>query len=264
MRWKMSRRSGNIQNMRGKGGVVAGGGGMFLMALVVYALGGNPMPYLMEGVSRTVQNHSAQSALSPEAEAEQVDFVSAVLGSTEDVWTAQFAAQGVRYDPPMLVLFTGGVQSACGSASAAMGPFYCPLDQKVYLDLGFFQSLEERHNAPGDFARAYVIAHEVGHHIQNMTGQLDSKKSVAIELQADCLSGVWAHDARAKFNLLEQGDVEEALNAASQIGDDTLQKQQQGYVVPDSFTHGSAAQRHAAFKRGYDQGQLSACDQSNF
>jgi len=255
----MSRRSGNVHNMRGKG-VAAGGGGLFVMALVVYLLGGNPLPYLMEGVSRTVQNHSAQSALPPEQEAEQVDFVSAVLGSTEDVWGQRFAAQDAQYPQPQLVLFTGGVNSACGSASAAQGPFYCPYDQKIYLDLGFFQQLESDLDAPGDFARAYVIAHEVGHHIQNITGLLKRGSSVDIELQADCLAGIWAHDAGSKFDLVEQGDIDEALNAASQIGDDTLQKKQTGTVVPDSFTHGSSAQRHAAFKRGYDSGNLSACE----
>lgn len=260
MRWQMSRRSGNIENRRGGKGIAVGGGGMFLMAAVVYLLGGNPMPYLMEGVSRTVQNNSAASTLPPEQEAEQVDFVSAVLGSTEDVWAQQFAAQNVQYPAPSLVLFTGGVQSACGSASAAMGPFYCPYDQKIYLDLNFFQELSNQLDAPGDFARAYVIAHEVGHHIQNISGLLDKKGSVKTELQADCLAGVWAHDANAKFNLVEAGDIDEALNAASQIGDDTLQKKQQGYVVPDSFTHGSAQQRHDAFKKGYDSGQIQACE----
>jgi len=259
MRWKLSRRSGNIENMRGRGGVVAGGGGMFVLALVVYLLGGNPMPYVMEGIDRTVQNYSAQSALSPEQETEQTDFVAAVLGSTEDVWADAFSARGAQYDPPHLVLFTGGIQSACGRGSAAMGPFYCPYDQKVYLDLGFFQQLENRFDAPGDFARAYVIAHEVGHHIQNMTGELDNGGSVAVELQADCLAGVWAHDAGAKYNLIEEGDIDEALNAASQIGDDVIQQRQQGYVVPDSFTHGSAAQRHAAFQRGFEGGRLESC-----
>lgn len=262
MRWESSRRSGNIINMRGKG-AAAGGGGMFILALVVYLLGGNPMPYLMEGVSRTVQNYSAESSLPPEQEAAQVDFVSAVLGSTEDVWAEQFQTQGATYQQPELVLFTGRVNSACGSASAAAGPFYCPYDRRIYLDLGFFQELEDRHNAPGDFARAYVIAHEVGHHIQNLTGQLKDQrnKSVAIELQADCLAGIWAHDAGQTYNLVEDGDIEEALNAASQIGDDVLQRQQQGYVVPDSFTHGSSAQRYAAFKRGYDSGNINACRQ---
>jgi len=261
MRWETGRRSGNVVNMRGKGAAL-GGGGMFVMALVVYLLGGNPMPYLMEGVSRTVQNHSAQSALPPEQEAEQIDFVSAVLGSTEDVWAARFQAHGATYEQPQLVLFTGGIQSACGSASAAMGPFYCPYDQKIYLDLGFFQELQDRHNAPGDFARAYVIAHEVGHHVQDLTGQLTTsrKDSVATELQADCLAGIWAHDAGSRYNLIEEGDIDEALNAATQIGDDTLQKQQQGYVVPDSFTHGSSAQRYAAFKKGYENGNLKACE----
>jgi predicted metalloprotease len=258
MRWQMARRSGNVQNLRGKG-YAAGGGGMFLMALAVYFLGGDPMPYLMEGVNRSVQNHSASTALDPAAENEQVDFVSAVLGSTEDVWASQFTAHGTSYDPPHLTLFTGGIMSACGSASAATGPFYCPNDSTIYLDLNFFQQLETQLDAPGDFARAYVIAHEVGHHVQHMTGQLKNGSSVAIELQADCLSGVWAHDAGTKFDLLEPGEVDEALNAASQIGDDILQKRQQGYVVPDSFTHGSAAQRNAAFRKGYNSGQIEAC-----
>jgi predicted metalloprotease len=202
------------------------------------------------------------------------DFVSAILGDTDETWEAIFAAQGATYRQPTIVLFSGMVQSACGFAQAAVGPFYCPLDQKVYLDLTFFQELADRFEAPGDFARAYVIAHEVGHHVQTLLGiseqvqRLRSRASqeeanalsVQQELQADCFSGVWAYHARHSRQLLEAGDVEEGLAAASAVGDDRLQQQAQGYVVPESFTHGSSAERASWFRRGLQSGDPEACD----
>jgi predicted metalloprotease len=205
---------------------------------------------------------------------ELADFVSVVLGDTEDTWQALFRQMNERYQEPKLVLFTGSVQSACGFAQAAMGPFYCPSDEKVYIDLAFYDELRSRFGAPGDFAQAYVIAHEVGHHVQNLLGISDkvqaargrvgeeegNRLSVRLELQADCLSGVWAHHADRARNILEAGDLEEALRAAAAIGDDRLQKQSRGYVTPDSFTHGSSDQRVRWFRRGLDDGKLSACD----
>lgn len=201
-------------------------------------------------------------------------FVRHVLAETEDTWRQIFRANGQQYVDPTLVLFSGATRTACGVGQAAMGPFYCPADQKVYIDLGFYQELKSRFNAPGDFAQAYVIAHEVGHHVQNLLGISEkvqaarqragerqaNELSVRLELQADCLAGVWAKNADAARGILEAGDVEEALRAASAIGDDALQKQAQGYVVPDSFTHGSSEQRVRWFKRGMESGQLAACN----
>lgn len=265
MRWQDLRRSGNVEN-RGRMGAktVGGAGGIFAMALIVWALGGDPTSLLVEGVGRTIQSsQSRPSELTPEQQAVQADFASAVLGSTEDVWTKIFAAGGTQYPVPRMVLFAGATDTACGTGQSAMGPFYCPLDQSVYLDLDFFGELEKKLNAPGDFARAYVIAHEVGHHVQNIRGTLakrtDNKSSVKIELQADCYAGVWANKIE-EFGALEQGDFDEAINAAGQVGDDKLQEQQQGYAVPDSFTHGSAKQRMEAFKQGYDSGDPNVCD----
>jgi hypothetical protein len=208
------------------------------------------------------------------SENELVDFVSVILADTEDTWTALFAAQGMQYTPPTLVLFRGAVNSACGMGQSAMGPFYCPADKQVYIDLSFYQQLKTQFNAPGDFAQAYVIAHEVGHHIQTLQGisqkvyaarrELSRSEgntlSVKQELQADCLAGVWAHHAHKARQLLEAGDVEEGLQAASAIGDDTLQKQSSGHVSPDSFTHGSSAQRVRWFKRGLELGDMKKCD----
>jgi predicted metalloprotease len=207
-------------------------------------------------------------------EDEQSQFVAVVLADTEDTWNAVFRNAGRQYQEPTLVLFSGSVRSACGFAQAAMGPFYCPADQKVYIDLSFYSDLKNRFRAPGDFAQAYVIAHEVGHHVQTLLGvseQVQRKKarlskveanqlSVRQELQADCLAGIWAHHADRTRNLLERGDIEEGLNAASAIGDDRMQKQSQGYVTPESFTHGSSAQRVKWFKRGYQTGDVNACD----
>lgn len=199
-----------------------------------------------------------------------------VLASTEDVWRGVLAKYNIRYKVPKLVLYRGSTTSGCGHAAAQMGPFYCPVDQKVYLDLGFFDELAKRHNAPGDFAQAYVLAHEIGHHVQNLLGTLSKVQQlqqrfggqgtkanalqVRVELQADCYSGIWAHYAQKRFHILEPGDIEEALNAASAIGDDTLQKESQGYVVPDAFTHGSSKQRVAWFKRGFLSGDLQSCN----
>lgn len=270
MRWQMGRRSGNIVDRRGGGGVVKGGGGLIALALVVWLLGGDPTMLLVQGVSQSLQTEK----LSPEQAAEQKDFVAAVLGNTEDVWDALYRERGQNYRQPKLVLFTGYVDSGCGTAGASIGPFYCPLDQQVYIDLGFFHDLQYQLNAPGDFARAYVIAHEVGHHVQRLDGTSARVRaaqqrasasagralSVRLELQADCYSGVWAHHAQARFNMIEEGDIAEALNAASQIGDDRLQQQSQGRVVPDAFTHGSSQQRRQWFQRGFDSGKPEACD----
>lgn len=273
MRWRNRQRSRNVQDRRGKGKMAAGGGLGFLgLALVVYLLGGDPSYFLQEGVSRTTQSVMQGDKIPEETQDEMVNFISVVLAETETTWTRAFQQKGARYQEPVLVFFNGAVTSACGRAQAAMGPFYCPLDEKIYIDLGFFYDLEKRHDAPGDFAQAYVVAHEVGHHVQNQLGILQQAErlksranrrdrnqiSVQTELMADCLAGVWAYSA-GQEGLLEDGDIEEALNTATQIGDDRLQKQSQGYVVPDSFTHGSGAQRYAAFQEGYRSGALNAC-----
>ncbi len=272
MRWQDLRRSSNIEDRRGMGGktVVGGAGGVFAMALVVYLMGGDPTSLIMEGVGRTIAtSQTHQSQLTPEQQAEQADFTAAVLGSTEDAWGAVYSNMGKTYEVPNLVLFAGAVDSACGMAQSAMGPFYCPLDKHVYLDLDFFHELEAKFGAPGDFARAYVIAHEVGHHVQNLEGVLGNVNrkrsndvSVRTELQADCYAGVWAA-ATAMANTLEQGDIEEAMKAATMIGDDHLQKEAQGFAVPDSFTHGSSAQRVTWFRKGFESGDMKACDTFN-
>lgn len=268
MRWQDFRRSSNVENRRGMGAktVAGGAGGMFLMAVLVYALGGNPTGYIMEGVSRSIQSSTSRpSQLSEEQLAQEADFSAAVLGATEDVWGHVFAQAGQQYPAPRMVLFGGATDTACGTGQSAMGPFYCPRDQSVYLDLDFFHELEHKYKAPGDFARAYVIAHEVGHHIQNLEGTLAKRKtnadSVQIELQADCYAGVWA-SAVDQFGALDDNDIEEAMSAAGAVGDDRLQERAQGYAVPDSFTHGTAKQRMSAFRKGYDARTPSAC--SNF
>lgn len=279
MRWENLRRSTNVEDRRGaySGGIgMAGsGGGLLFMALIVYLLGGDPTGLVIEGASRMMV--PGQVALSPQEEQTQADFTAAVLGNTEDVWTQIFAARGGNYQAPVLTLFSGAVNSRCGYAQAAMGPFYCPADRKVYLDLSFFRDMERQLNAPGDFARAYVIAHEVGHHVQKLEGTSDrihaqrehsrerasNALSVKMELQADCYAGVWAHHAQAQFGVVENGDIQEALNAATQIGDDRLQQQSQGYVVPDAFTHGSSAQRYRWFQTGFQSGKITACDTFN-
>jgi len=278
MLWKSGRRSSNVEDRRGlriPGGVKGGGIGILLLALVGMYFGIDPA--LIMNMAGGVPQESSTMADTPPPTAEEqelVDFISVVLADTEDTWNKIFKEKGGTYREPKLVLFTGQVQSACGFAQAAMGPFYCPGDQKVYIDLAFYKDLKNRLDAPGDFAQAYVVAHEIGHHVQKLIGISDkvqqvrqqlsekeyNKVSVKVELQADCFAGIWAHHADRVRNVLEPGDIEEALNAASRIGDDRLQQQAQGYVVPDSFTHGSSAQRVHWFKTGYTAGTLEACD----
>ncbi|NJK36491.1 MAG: flagellar biosynthesis protein FlgM [Oscillatoriales cyanobacterium RM1_1_9] len=274
MRWQMGRRSQNVEDRRGAGAPVAVGGGIgvVVLALIAALLGFDPTPILNQAVSTDPGSNSGQT-ISPEDE-QLADFVAVVLGDTEDTWNSIFQQIGADYREPTLVMFSGRVDSACGLATAASGPFYCPQDQKVYIDLSFYNDMKYKLNAPGDFAQAYVIAHEIGHHVQTLLGisqqvtklQRQASKieanqlSVMLELQADCLAGVWAHHADDARQILEQGDVEEAMNAASQIGDDRLQRQAQGYVVPDSFTHGSSAQRVRWFKQGLQSGDLNQCN----
>jgi predicted metalloprotease len=265
--------------MRG-GGLRLGGGTLILLVLGAWLLGANPLQLLGlllggGGMSTQVpEPYQDQAPPPPGASDETADFVSVVLGDTEDTWNEIFASGGERYQPPKLVLFTDVARSACGMAQSAMGPFYCPLDQKVYIDLGFFRDLQQRFRAPGDFAQAYVIAHEVGHHVQTLLGTSQKVRqmqqqmsqedgnamSVLLELQADCYAGVWGHHADRARQVLEQGDVEEGLNAASAIGDDRIQRQTQGTIVPESFTHGSSAQRVEWFRRGLESGDMRSCD----
>jgi len=273
MRWTGGRRSDNIEDRRGMGGgtLIAGGGiGSVVLVLLALFFGFDPGAILQTdqpGVSTT------QAPSGSPAHDDEREFVSVVLADTEDTWHELFQKMGRQYREPKLVLFTNSVQSACGMAGAAVGPFYCPSDQKLYLDLSFFRALRERFRAPGDFAQAYVIAHEVGHHVQTLLGITEtvasarqrggsqaSAVSVRVELQADCLAGVWAHHAKQARDILEEGDLEEALNAASAIGDDRLQRQAQGRVAPETFTHGSSRQRVAWFGRGFETGELRQCD----
>jgi predicted metalloprotease len=288
MRWELGRRSQNIEDRRGMpggmGGVARGGGigglGLIALLLLSWAFGIDPtllLQDLSQGSSTSVPDQRVPSgARAPESD-ERTAFVSAVLGDTEDTWHALFKQMGRTYREPTLVLFSGAAQSACGFAEAAVGPFYCPGDQKVYLDLSFFDELHDRFGASGDFAQAYVIAHEVGHHVQNLLGIADQVQgvrqragereanalSVMMELQADCFAGVWGYHADKNRHLLEAGDIEEGLNAAAAIGDDRLQRQAQGYVVPESFTHGSSAQRVRWFQQGLDSGDPGRCDTFN-
>lgn len=277
MRWRGGRRSSNIEDRRGQPvrvGAFKGGIGTIVIVLALgYFLGIDPAALLQltQGLAPTETGTPHQPTA---AEQEQKDFVSVVLADTEDTWHEIFRQAGKQYEEPELVLFSGAVQSACGGASAAMGPFYCPSDRKVYLDLDFFNELKQRFGAPGDFAQAYVIAHEVGHHVQNLLGTSERVRaaqqgldtaganalSVKLELQADCFAGVWGNHADRSRQILEQGDIDEALNAATAIGDDTLQKQAQGYVVPESFTHGTSQQRKEWFSRGMQGGRISDCD----
>ncbi|HEX8539328.1 MAG TPA: neutral zinc metallopeptidase, partial [Cystobacter sp.] len=247
-----------------------------VVALLVYLLGGNPgdvLPPSSQGPSVGVGTGGSGARSADPAEARLQDFVSVILADTEDTWPALLSSVGVRYVEPRLVLFSDAVESACGFQESAVGPFYCPGDQRVYLDLGFFQELEQRFGAPGDFAQAYVVAHEVGHHVQNLLGVSERVQamrarsrrdanalSVLQELQADCFAGIWAHHAQKQRQVLERGDIEEGLTAASAIGDDTLQRRASGHVVPESFTHGSSEQRVSWFRRGFEQGSLEACD----
>jgi len=301
MRWRGRRESANVEDRRGSGmsygrgggfrfpssGGRRGGGGrlsggsigvLVVFVLVMWALGVNPLELLQgtQGQNRS-QTLPAPSATSQTADSGTSDdmkrFVSVVLADTEDVWQTLFQQGGQRYAEPTLVLFTDRVQSACGLAGSATGPFYCPGDQKLYIDLGFYRQLSDRFGASGDFAEAYVIAHEVGHHVQNLLGILPkfhelrqsmskreaNEMSVRVELQADCFAGVWAHYEQQK-GYLEAGDMQEALTAAAAVGDDNIQRQTQGYVVPDSFNHGTSEQRQKWFRTGFDSGQINGCD----
>ncbi|MHC1776608.1 MAG: neutral zinc metallopeptidase [Lentimicrobium sp.] len=266
MRWIGRRGSSNVEDRRGRstGKMVAGGGiGTIVIAIIVLLMGGDP-DQMLGGF----ENTGTQPVEATAAEDSMAQFVSVVLADTEEVWAEIFANSGQTYREPRLVLFRGQVESACGFASAASGPFYCPGDEKVYIDLSFCDELKSRFGAPGDFAIAYVIAHEVGHHVQKQLGVLDdvqekrqqlsereaNKLTVRLELQADFYAGIWAYHAQQKFNILEPGDIEEALGAASAVGDDHLQMQSQGRIVPDAFTHGTSAQRMKWFKKGWDTG----------
>lgn len=312
MRWDGHRESSNIEDRREDGGfggddggsgggysgggfgglpINLGGGGIgtiVIMLVVAWLLGINPLTLLSgmpvgPGQSSSSYQYSQPSRTAPARKDELTRFVAVVLGDTEDRWKEILPSQagdlvpraaGMRYEEPKLVLFSGATRSPCGQANAASGPFYCPADRKVYIDLAFYDELKTRFRAPGDFAQAYVIAHEIGHHIQNQLGILpafnqararmsekeQNRASVMVELQADCFAGVWAHYAQKERDFIEPGDIEEALNAASRIGDDSIQKTMRGYVVPDSFTHGSSAQRQRWFKVGFDQGRLGVCD----
>ena len=286
MKWEGNRESENVEDRRGGGG---GGGGPALFGgrsigigtIVVALLGGwvfgiNPLTILgmLSGGGAPTQVQSQGPVQGPPASDTMGRFVSTVLADTEDVWQAVFREAGGRYEVPRLVLFRGATSTACGTGQAAMGPFYCPADQKVYIDLGFYETLKNRMGAPGDFAQAYVIAHEVGHHVQNqlgISGKVDQMRSrvskaeynalsVRLELQADCFAGVWAHHAQNTRQILEQGDVEEAMNAAAKIGDDALQRSSGGAVVPESFTHGTSAQRQRWFNNGLQNGSVKGCD----
>jgi hypothetical protein len=257
-------------------------GTLLLLLLLMLVFGINPLDILSDGNLRVPGEQQTSEPQPPSTQSqagddEMKDFVARVLGTTERTWERIFASEGRRYERPRLVLFTGAVQSACGMAQSAMGPFYCPGDSKVYIDLSFYRDMKSKLGASGDFAEAYVIAHEVGHHVQNLLGiagkvtaarmrlpQAEANAlSVRMELQADCLAGVWAHQADAAGRILEEGDIEEGLNAASAIGDDRLQRRSQGHVVPESFTHGTSAQRVAWFKRGWKSGDADSCDTFN-
>ncbi len=271
MRWQIGRRSENVEDRRGSrisAPVVGGGIGAVILSLVVALLGGDPSVIWQQGDRPTTQSPQTQ------APDKMADFVSVVLADTEDTWSSIFRQQGNSYVDPKLVLYSDAVKSACGFARSAVGPFYCPRDQKVYIDLSFYRDLKNKYQAPGDFAQAYVIAHEVGHHVQNLLGISNkvqamqnqvgevqaNQLSVKLELQADCFAGVWANHAQRSRQILEEGDIEEALNAASSIGDDRLQEQARGYIVPESFTHGSSAQRVRWFKQGIQTGDPKQCN----
>jgi predicted metalloprotease len=293
MKWDGQRESSQIEDRRGSGGGGRGGGGIrvgggrgvglgtIAVALVAgWVFGINPGTIIgvlggLEGAAPgATQQAPAPGATRSAPQDENARFVSTVLASTEDIWQETFQASGRDYRKPVLVLYRGSTRSACGTGQAAMGPFYCPGDEKVYLDLGFFETMRRQLGAPGDFAQAYVVAHEVGHHVQHLLGITDrvdalrgrqseaqaNAMSVRLELQADCFAGVWAGRSQQAKNWLEQGDLEEAMNAAAQIGDDTLQQNAGGAVRPESFTHGSSAQRMRWFQRGFQSGQVSQCD----
>jgi uncharacterized protein len=286
MRWQQQRRSENVEDRRGTGAAVGrvggiGLGGLLLLLVLGWLVGGDPLAFLRDDTMISTGPGGgpvSQPGAAPPANDEGSQFIQAVLGSTEDVWGALFQQMGRRYDEPRLVLFSDAVRSACGMASAAVGPFYCPPDQQVYIDLGFYRDLDRRFGAPGDFAQAYVVAHEVGHHVQNLLGvaeQVDAARrrssevqanalSVRQELQADCFAGVWGHHVaragRPDAIQLDPGDVEEGLAAAAAIGDDRLQRRTQGTVAPESFTHGSSEQRVRWLRRGLETGRVADCD----
>lgn len=282
MRWKDREGSENVEDRRGarpqRGGVAIGGVGTIILMLLVWYLGGNPLAVLQQaqpGPGAPVQVGEDDERGVPDPEQDELSkFVSVVLRDTEDVWTELFEQVGRDYEKPKLVLFTGEVESACGIAGASVGPFYCPGDHNLYIDLDFYRELKERFGAPGDFAQAYVIAHEVGHHVQNLLGvsrkvqiaqrqvsEVEAKQlSVRLELQADYYAGVWAHHAQERWNFLEDGDVEEAIRCAQAIGDDRLQMQSRGYVVPEQFTHGTSSQRMKWFRKGLASGKLKDGD----
>jgi len=277
MRLDNEQESQNIEDRRGfriSKGVAGGGIGSIAVILIALFFGIDPSAILQGNLQTNVEPEPSGQSQQAGARDEGREFVGRVLGSTEQTWGEIFQRAGRNYEQPKLVLFSGQVQSACGFAQAAAGPFYCGNDQKVYIDLAFFRELHDRFKAPGDFAQAYVIAHEVGHHVQNLLGIMDKVQtrqrraaereanvlSVRLELQADCLAGIWASFANRERKILEPGDVEEGLNAAAQIGDDTIQKRAQGYVVPEGFTHGSAQQRVSWFRRGIQTGDLKQCD----
>lgn len=276
MRWEGGRRSSNVEDRRGRRGggraVVGGGIGTVVLLLLALALGVDPSA-LLRGVGTVAPPEGPAAPTSPE-EDRLADFVSVVLADTEDTWGALFRSMGRSYEEPTLVLFTGSVQSGCGYASAQVGPFYCPADRRIYLDLSFFDALRQRFGAPGDMAQAYVVAHEVGHHVQTLLGissEVSSRQqrlreaeandlSVRQELQADCFAGIWGHFADRSRGILESGDLEEALAAAAAIGDDAIQERSRGYSVPESFTHGSSAQRARWFRVGFETGDPARCD----
>ncbi|MGF1536330.1 MAG: neutral zinc metallopeptidase [Elainellaceae cyanobacterium] len=277
MRWQFGRRSENVEDRRGQGAgpVLVGGGGIgaIILAVIVLLLGGDPS-VIFQGTSSGPGPSAPPTATSPEQD-QLAEFVSVVLADTEDTWNELFAEIGRDYQEPNLVLFSNAVESACGYAQAAVGPFYCPADEKIYIDLSFFQAMDSQLGAPGDFAQAYVVAHEVAHHVQNQLGISDQVRqaqqrasrteanqlSVRLELQADCLAGIWAnYTSRSENVALERGDIQEGLNAASAIGDDRLQRRSQGYVVPDAFTHGSSEQRVRWFTQGLETGDVAQCD----
>lgn len=267
--------SEHVEDSRGSGLIGGRSIGIGTIAIALVAMYFGVDPNLVLNIAQQAQPPARSQAVQADRNDPNVKFVSRVLWSTEQVWQGLFSAAGRQYTPPNLEIFGGATQTACGQGQAAMGPFYCPADQKVYIDLSFYQELQERFKAPGDFAQAYVIAHEVGHHVQNLLGTSEKVQqakqqarseaasnaySVRLELQADCYAGVWAHHADQQFRILEDGDIEEALRAATAIGDDALQKQAQGYVVPDSFTHGSSEQRVRWFKQGLQSGQVNDCN----
>lgn len=275
MRWKGRQGSSNIEDRRGVRFGRAGGIGIgtIILALVAIYFGQDPS-VVLQGVQPSAPTSEEGPYQETPEEAQLREFVGVVLADTEETWGEIFRQAGGTYEQPKLVLFSGAVESACGFAQAAVGPFYCPADQKVYIDLSFYQELQSRFGAPGDFAQAYVVAHEIGHHVQTLTGISERNMaarqgaseaeanalSVRQELQADCFAGIWAHNADRSRQLLEQGDIEEGLNAAAAIGDDRLQKQGRGYVSPESFTHGSSEQRVRWFKRGFETGSVDSCD----